>query len=277
LCAALTTDLRAVCPDKHLRLKWSAEPTPVGYSDPEALALYWQEARLDNYGLYRVERLAGNVGYIDLRAVDEAEETADTFAAAMAVVAHTGALLLDLRANTGGAPSGVAFVCSYFFSPEPVHLNDVYTRATDTRQQYWTYPHLPGARYLDRPVWALVGPGTFSGGEEIAYNLQQLGRAILVGETTVGGAHPVDEFPVTDGISIRVPVARSINAVTGTNWEGQGVTPDIAVPAPAAFDTAYTAALQSVVTSLVEPVAPYARRLMGEVASALAHITATGA
>jgi C-terminal processing protease CtpA/Prc len=245
LCDRLTEDLRSVCPDRHLRVAYRAEPRLAG-SSAEDLDQYWAQARLRNHGVARVERLAGNVGYLDLRAIDQAAQTAATIAAAMAVLQYTSALLLDLRGNTGGAPSGVVFLCSYFVGPEPVHLNDVYRRASETTQQFWSYAHLPGPRYLNRPVFVLTGPRTFSGGEEIAYNLQQLKRATLIGETTRGGAHPVEPFWLDPHVTIRIPTERSVNPISGTNWEGVGVVPDVAVPAEQAYEEAYGRALRAV-------------------------------
>jgi hypothetical protein len=277
LCAALTDDLRSVCPDRHLKLVHRADARSeyVGdeWDDPQLIAEYWEGARIANHGVRRVERLDGNVGYIDLRAIDEAERTAPTLAAAMALVQHTGALLLDLRRNHGGAPTGVAFLCSHFFGPEPVHLNDVHER--ERVQQFWTSPHLPGPRYVDRPVFVLTSDTTFSGAEEIAYNLQQLKRATLIGETTRGGAHPVGQFWVGPHVSIRVPTARSVNPVSGTNWEGVGVTPDVATTADEAYPEAYRRALRAVLDRLDAAASPAERDLRQEATEALARLASS--
>jgi hypothetical protein len=45
-------------------------------------------------------------------------------------------------------------------------------------------------------------------------------------------------------VDARVPCARSINPITGTNWEGTGVVPDVSVPAAQALDIAYVKALR---------------------------------
>lgn len=87
-------------------------------------------------------------------------------------------------------------------------------------------------------VAVLVSGETFSGCEELAYDLQALGRATIIGERTRGGAHPVRAFRLTDDLEVAIPVARSVNTVTGGNWEGTGVTPDIVTAADDALATA---------------------------------------
>ncbi|MER5784348.1 S41 family peptidase [Streptomyces mobaraensis] len=232
LCDRVTEDLQSVCPDKHLRLLWVEEPQSMD-EEPEdiARARFARYAKRNNYGVRRVEQLDDNIGYLDLCMITPADVGGPTIAAAMQLLAPTEALVVDLRQCRGGAPEGVQLWCSYFFPDDRVHLNDIYERATDSTRQYWTLGHLAAPRYLDRPVTVLTSGTTFSGGEELAYNLKALGRATLIGETTRGGAHPTDRIPVAPHVTVTVPTARSVNPVTGTNWEGVGVEPDLAVPA----------------------------------------------
>ncbi|MFD7729305.1 S41 family peptidase [Kitasatospora phosalacinea] len=239
LCERVTDDLQRACPDKHLRLLWSEEPQPMD-EEPEdvARARFAQYARESNYGVRRVEQLDGNIGYLDLRMIAPAELGGPATAAAMQLLSPTEALVIDLRQCRGGSPEGVQLWCSYLFPDDEVHLNDIYERSTDSVRQYWTLGHLAAPRYLDRPVAVLTSGTTFSGGEELAYNLKVLGRATVVGGTTGGGAHPTARFPVSPHVTVAVPTARSINPVTGTNWEGVGVEPDLAVPADDALGTA---------------------------------------
>ncbi|SHN25366.1 S41 family peptidase [Streptomyces yunnanensis] len=240
LCAAVTAHLQEVCPDKHLRLLWQDEPQSVVPEDDDAgRAAFLAGLRAESQGIRAVERLDGNVGRIELRRIADAGAGARAIGAAMELVAHTRALLLDLRGCLGGSPEGAAMWCSYFFPDDQVHLNDIYERATDSTRQYWTMAHLPAPRYLDRPVYVLTSAITFSGGEDVAYTLQAHGRAMVVGETTRGGAHPTARHPVTAHITVAVPTARTVNAVTGTNWEGVGVRPDRPVPAERALEVAY--------------------------------------
>lgn len=175
----------------------------------------------------------------------------EAVAAAMTLIAPTDVLVLDLRRCLGGSPDMVAMVCSYLFGGEPVHLIDVIDRpsadGTARVRQSWTMPFTPGRRFgPDKPVFVLTSGTTFSGGEELSYDLQQLGRATVVGERTRGGAHPVERFRIRPHLQATIPVARSLSPASGGNWEGTGVLPDVAVPAGEALGTAYRRALAHV-------------------------------
>jgi hypothetical protein len=138
----------------------------------------------------------------------------------------------------------VAFLTSYLFGPRPVHLNDFYSRTTNQTRQSWTLPYVPGRRLTDTDAYVLTSARTFSGGEEFTYNLKHLKRATVVGETTAGGAHTVFGRRINSQFMVGVPSGRPINAVTGTNWEGVGVEPDVKVPADRALKVAHLLALE---------------------------------
>ena len=246
LADTLTEHLQAVSRDRHLRVLYSFAPLPAepegsdGAPAPERR----ETSRRFNFGFEKVERLAGNVGYLDLRYFDSPEIGGETATAAMGFLAGTDALVIDLRQNGGGDPAMIALLCSYLFPAEPVHLNSLYWRPTDTTQQFWTLPYVPGRRYLDKEVYVLTSKRTFSGAEEFAYNLKNLKRATLVGETTGGGAHPGGVERVSDHFAVWVPTGRAINPISKTNWEGTGVTPDVAVAADQALEAAHRMALK---------------------------------
>jgi hypothetical protein len=251
----VTRHLQDITGDKHLRLRLGGGPEPGGPGrrpgpepdnhEARRLAMR-QRGRLANFGIRRVERLDGNVGYLDVRGVAMPANAGPAIAAAMELVAGTYALIIDLRRNGGGSPEGVVFWCSYLLTEEPTHLNDIFHADTGETRQFWALPYVPGTRYVDRPVYVLTGHRTFSGGEDFCYTLQALGRAELIGETTGGGAHPTRGFPISRAVHIGIPFARSVNPVTGTNWEGTGVIPDVAVPEAEAYDVAYAKALRHV-------------------------------
>ena len=248
LAERLTTQLQEACHDKHLRVR--TVPPEQGRQRPERRP--W-ERRPGNFGIYRVEWLDGNVGYLDLRGVADPGEAGPAIAAAMELVSGTDALIIDLRRNHGGSPHAVVLWCSYFFPVGSTHLNDIFDATTGETRQFWSLAFVPGARYTGRPVYVLSSAETFSGGEDLCYTLQAQGRAEVVGETTGGGAHPTRTIPISATMSISVPHARSVNPVTGTNWQGTGVVPDIAVPAARAYDVAYRKALEHVLSITVPP------------------------
>src|SRR5262245_6966003 len=197
LCERLTEDLQAASRDKHLRMFYSPTPQPTepGPPTPEQIEEYRSFAATRNFGFECVERLAGNIGYLDLRGFFPPAFGGETAVAAMNLLAHTNALIVDLRENDGGDPEMIALLTTYLFD-DLTHLNSFYWRDGDRTQQFWTLPYVPGKRYLDKPVYVLTSEQTFSGAEEYAYNLQNLKRATIIGETTGGGAHPVGGFPI---------------------------------------------------------------------------------
>jgi C-terminal processing protease CtpA/Prc len=149
-----------------------------------------------------------------------------------------------MRNNGGGSPEMVAYVCSYLFA-ERTHLNDLYNRKEDKTTEFWTRD-VPGPRLTKQPVFVLTSKRTFSGAEEFTYNLKNLKRATIIGETTGGGAHPVSSHRIDDHFMIGVPDARAINPITKTNWEGTGVEPDIKVPASEALEAAKKMAAEQI-------------------------------
>ncbi len=152
----LTEDLREISGDRHLGVRYASDEEIQAFlqgdEDPDLdhereLA----EQRRDNFQFKKLEILPGNVGYLKLNAFVDASLSGPTATAALNFLAHTEALIIDLRENGGGSPS----------------LN----------------------------------------------------------------------------CGMSVPYARAVNPLSGTNWEGTGIEPHIAVPQEQAFDRAYLEAL----------------------------------
>lgn len=249
LAAKLTDRLYELCGDWHLRVRPRRPVQDTARDDTS----YAERLRMGNHGIAKVERLDGNIGYLVLTEIAYPGVGGRAIAAAMELVSHTRALLIDLRRCRGGSPHGVIFWNSYLFADADTHLNDIYDGRSGETRQFWSAAYVPGERYLDRPVYVLTSGATFSGAEEFAYNLKHQGRATLVGETTRGGAHPTDTFAITPAVEITVPTARSVNPVSGTNWEGTGVEPDVATAPDEAFPTAYREALRHVIDTATHP------------------------
>ncbi|NEB34623.1 S41 family peptidase [Streptomyces sp. SID14446] len=238
----VTADLQSVNGDRHLSLKYHADRVP---EEQGAAALAAMRRDFDNSlgGAPRVELLDAGVAVVELApALFPLEWAAEPLTAALSLAANARALVLDLRANLGGDPDTVAFVCSHLLD-ERTHLNTMFWRAGERFEQSWSLPHVPGRRFGGTgPVYVLTGERTFSAAEELAYDLQQLGRAVIVGERTRGGAHPREGWTVHPHLEATIPVGRSANPVSGTNWEGTGVVPDVACPAADALDRAHALA-----------------------------------
>ncbi len=249
LAERLTKDLQAVSKDKHLRVFCSTDKLAKrghsgGAESPHRKDDRRQMGQWINAGYRKVERLGGNVGYLALDGFLPAAEAEETAASAMNFLAGTDALIIDLRHNGGGDPESVALLCSYFFGPEPILLNSLYWRKGNRTDEFRTRKEVAGKRYLNKDVYVLIGPRTFSGAEEFAYDLQTQKRATLVGETSGGGAHPGDLAPLGDHFLMFVPQGRAINPITKTDWEGTGVKPDVAVPAADALEKAHAVAIE---------------------------------
>lgn len=252
LAEALTRDLRSVSHDLHLgvRVDRSAqEAAPEGPTDDAERRERLARRGEDNFGFKDVRRLEGNVGYLELTGFTPAEIAGDAGVAAMNLLAGSRALIFDLRGNGGGSPTMIQLLSSYLFE-EPVHLNSFSIRRDDRTEQFWTQAHVEGEKMVDVPVFVLTSARTFSAAEEFAYNLKNLGRATLVGETTGGGAHPVERWAVQGfPLAMSLPYGRAVNPITGTNWEGTGVEPHHQVPAENALDVAHRLALEQIAAS----------------------------
>jgi hypothetical protein len=230
---ALTADLSGVAHDKHLQV-FTARSTPL----PEGP----QHFPATEGGFVRADRLAGDVGYVEVVGFPEPLTVFRAGAdPAMAAVARSRALILDLRRNGGGSPRAVNYLLSYFFPAEQkVHVSDIIWRnpGTDTFRTDPFFTVATPGKYLGRPVVILTSHRTFSGGEDFTYNMQALKRARVVGEVTGGGAHPSGEEDLPDGLAIVIPEGRSESPVTKTDWEGVGVKPDLVTPADEALKAA---------------------------------------
>lgn len=243
----LNEDMYEIAGDRHLHIDYMRDGALFALPDTiteEEEQDYFNTMASNNFGFYRLERLPGNVGYLDLRGFNDAKWAGATAIAAMNFLAYSDAIIIDLRRNGGGSPSMIQLISSYFFE-EPVHLNSFYIRADDTMKQFWSHSFVEGPRMVDTDLYILTSRYTFSAAEEFTYNMKNLERATIVGETTGGGAHPVT-LKAWPGLKMTasVPFGRAVNPITGTNWEGTGIEPHIQVPEAEALDVAHLKALR---------------------------------
>lgn len=252
----ITTDLQVASKDLHLALMSgpgagfglmpAREPGPGGKRCPsEHLP---GSGRYNNYGFLKLERLAGNVGYLDLRGFnDERDENArKTAEAAMAFLANTDAVIIDLRLNGGGSGGMADLLASYFFGEERVHLltNSTRFRGEEFTMESWTAQNVNGQRMPGKDLYLLTSRFTGSAAEHFAFGLKGQKRAVLVGETTAGAGQNVAFFPVEGGFNLKVSIGRTYNPITKEGWEKTGVRPDVDVRREEALGTAHLRAVE---------------------------------
>ena len=237
--AAVTDWLRQASGDGHLGLSYSEAPIAEGgeaaFSAGEMERWYGAQV---NHGVERIERLDGNIMLLDLRVFPPAAMGGEVIAAAMNVVAQGDALILDLRNNGGGAETA-NLVTGYLLGEGGRPLSGTYDRPSDRSRPNSSPAWVPGRRFGGtKPLFILTSRRTFSAAEAVAYDLQALGRAVIVGERTGGGAHPYEFRRVHPHFALDLPEGRSVNPITGGNWQGVGVQPDVEVPADQALERA---------------------------------------
>ena len=226
---ALTQDMQDSSHDRHLRVGYN-DPAPSGAPPPRPAS------PVDD-----PKRLEGNIGYINIHGFPGPEQFSGPFERAMKELANADAIIVDLRANGGGSPQSVMFAAG-FFIPKKTLVARIYSRPDDSTTEMWT-TEVPGPHY-SKELYILTSRRTFSAAEAMAYHMKALGRAIVVGEPSGGGAHRVQGVNLGKGFVMFVAFTRPTNVITGTDWEGTGVIPDIAVAVDHAIDAAQAAALK---------------------------------
>ena len=240
LAEQLQKDISKMHHDPHMHINYDPGFRVQQYLAPseEQINLtkkYWKE---NNYAFTKVEILPGNIGYFTFNVfVDDVESAKPTITSALQFLSNTSAIIIDLRENYGGSPTMVSQIESYFFDVK-THMNDLINRSAKDTTFFYADPAKADSLNLLMPVYILTSHNTFSGGEDFSYGMQKANRAIIVGETTGGGAHPQMPFSLGQGFVISIPYSRSLNPVTKTDWEGTGVIPDVEAKASNALLTA---------------------------------------
>jgi C-terminal processing protease CtpA/Prc len=261
LAKTLTEDLQAEAHDKHLNVHFEEREIPPENPDakasPEELKRVADEElqfmKSVNFGVEKLERLPGNVGYLEMRGFGTTELVGHAIAAAMTLLNASDAMIIDLRKNGGGSPTTVALLASYF-NPVDTHFTDIYHRKGNTTTQIWSNAYTAGPRYDgNKKVYVLTSKDTFSAAEDFAYTMQSVKRSTTIGEVSGGGAHPGEVSRLHAHFSAFIPFGRSINSITKSNWEGVGVIPEIKVSADKALKTAHGMALKQLLETEKNP------------------------
>lgn len=219
---ALSVEMQKITNDKHLNVAPPRPPRPPRNNVDFTSRHLTNLVRFRSGGFGKIDVLEGNVGYVELKGFrrEDISKVDDV----MNYLSTADAIIIDLRENGGGSNLGLYW--SSYFLETGIHLTGKYERRTDSKVASKTVS-VKGNKRLDMPIFILTSNYTFSAAEAFAYDLQSRKRATIIGETTGGGAHPVDFMRLPKGYGLIVPYAESINPITKSNWEGVGVIPDI--------------------------------------------------
>ncbi len=262
----LTSEMYALAKDKHLSIRVLDVPkSQQPMAAPTAAQSREERGKHENYGLQRVEILPGNVGYLRLTAFYRPVEVREVLAEAMAFLSHTDALIVDLREHGGGSTPTLGLFVSYFLGSPGEPLFELIPRPPAIPSRFLSESGKLANRDLTRPTFLLTSPRTFSGGEGVAFLLQERHRAEVIGETTGGGANQVPPSRILNScFEVIIPNGCFRSSLTGKNWEGVGVIPDIPVPASKALPVAHSRAIQALLR--VVPKGPWHEQLGRELA-----------
>jgi hypothetical protein len=258
LAGLVTQDLLAVSNDLHLALTTEtggfAAPRPPSAGatppsgpirpslQPNGFGAYY------HHGFLRLDRLAGNIGYLELALFNgpEAAGAKRALEAAMNFLSGMDAVIIDLRYNGGGRGDMADLISSHFFKPEPVHLltNVARRDGGDMKMESWTLRDIPGPRMPDKDLYVLISNATGSAAEHFVFGLKGQGRAVLVGERTAGAGFNVAFIPIDANFVLKVSIGRTFDPRTNQDWEKTGVAPDVEVLEEKALETAHLLALR---------------------------------
>jgi hypothetical protein len=251
---ALTSDLYSVYRDGHMLVQFNPQelvPESIDTSthNQKSEEDPFKKIKQANFGLKKVEILNGNIGYLKL---DHfwADSTfgKETVKAALQFVSYSNALIIDLRDCGGGSEETVNTISGYFFE-KSMHLNDMFDRRTNVTTEYWTKPDLTFTRIAQMPLYILINNKTFSASEMFVYGMQTINRAVIIGETTGGGAHGTFSQSVSNGFRLYVPYSTAISPITKTSWEKVGVKPEIETPSDKALETAEMKIFEKIIST----------------------------
>ncbi|MFN2098909.1 S41 family peptidase [Altererythrobacter sp. MF3-039] len=242
----LTDDLQAVQADAHLRVR------PASNSEQRQRRAAGERPAMIEQGGW----IAPGIAFVRLNGFPGDPAVTAQAAAFMEAHQEAKALIFDIRTNGGGGLDQMDVIFPWLFDA-PARLVTMATRRSideemgnmfgsatlyetgsteqEVVREHWVLPNREG-RLQQASVYVLSGPMTGSAGEHFALAMKHTGRATLVGEATYGANHFGGETPLPGGFEVFVPVGRTYDPLTGKDWEGDGVAPDVEMPPEVALE-----------------------------------------
>lgn len=237
---AMTADLQAVAPDGHLHVLRMPEDPAAG---PPVAGPRASFPLLEQGGW-----IAPGIAFLRINAFRRDPEQTKAVTKFMADHADARAIIFDIRTHRGGGLDQMDAIFPWLFGEETRLVTMAIRRSVEEEQgtpfgqtpslrlaggsaqeivrEHWATPN-SDPRLRDAKVYLLTSQRTASAAEHFALAMKHTGRAQLVGSRTSGANRFGGGMELTGGLAAFVPVGRTYDPVTGKDWEGVGVAPDV--------------------------------------------------
>lgn len=237
----MTADLQAVAADGHLR---------VVHVPQDQRSERGPGPRRDFPLLEQGGWIAPGIAFLRINMFARDREQTAAVAKFMADHADAEAIVFDLRTNRGGGIDQMDVIFPWLFAQETRLVTMAMRRSVEEEQgtpfdgtpslrllagtpqetvrEHWATPNAD-LRLRDAKVYLLTSQRTASAAEHFALAMKHTGRAKLVGSNTAGANHFGGGAELTSELVAFLPLGRTYDPVTGKDWEGDGVAPDVAV------------------------------------------------
>jgi len=220
-----------------------------------------KRTKKDKFSYGQIKILPGNVGYFEIYDFESTsflkKQNKDRikFRSVMRFLKSTNAIIIDLRANTGGyvflsnyfASFFINKPNSYFITTKTRWILDTIPNGRDTIIQTDFYtPKRNNFKYAkDKHIYVLTSKATFSAAELTSYTLKKLSDVEIIGEHTRGGGNGHYGAYNTKYYSVIVPCVTVYDKERNYTIETKGINPDTLINAEEALEVAYSNAFKN--------------------------------